>query len=55
MLELNEIYLYRITHIENIPHILQHGITHLSSPNTNPNFVPIGESKRFGYGLSRDY
>lgn len=43
MLELNEIYLYRMTHIENIPHILQHGITHLSSPNANPNFIPIGD------------
>jgi ssDNA thymidine ADP-ribosyltransferase, DarT len=43
MLDLNEMYLYRMTHIENIPHILQHGITHLSSPNANPNFVPIGD------------
>ena len=43
MLDLNEMYLYRMTHIENIPHILQNGLTHLSSPNTNPNFVPIGD------------
>ncbi len=43
MAELNKIYLYRMTHIENIPHILQYGITHSSSPNSNPNFIPIGD------------
>lgn len=32
-----------MTHIENIPHILQYGITHSSSSNSNPNFVPIGD------------
>lgn len=44
MLDLNKIYLYRITHIENIPHILQYGITHSTSANANPRFVPIGDS-----------
>lgn len=43
MLNLDEIYLYRMTHIENIPHILQYGITHSNSPNANPAFVPIGD------------
>lgn len=33
-----------MTHIENIPHILQNGITHSTSPNANPDFVPIGDS-----------
>ena len=32
-----------MTHIENIPHILQFGITHFQSPNANPAFVPIGD------------
>lgn len=32
-----------MTHIENIPHILQYGITHATSANSNPNFVPIGD------------
>lgn len=41
---MNRIYLYRMTHIENIPHILQHGITHSTSVNANRNFVPIGDS-----------
>jgi ssDNA thymidine ADP-ribosyltransferase, DarT len=40
---LNNTYLFRITHIENIPHILQHGITHSTSLNANRNFVPIGD------------
>jgi len=38
------IHLYRMTHIQNIPHILRHGITHSSSPNANRHFVPIGDN-----------
>jgi hypothetical protein len=41
--ELKKVYLYRMTHIENIPHILQYGITHINSPNRNPAYVPIGD------------
>ncbi len=44
MSELDKKYLFRMTHIENIPHILEYGITHVSSPNSNPDFVPIGDS-----------
>lgn len=43
MAELDKIYLFRMTHIENIPHILQYGITHSDSPNANPSYVPIGD------------
>lgn len=43
MQDLRKIYLYRITHIENISHICQYGITHRSSVNTNPNYVAIGD------------
>lgn len=43
MLDLSKTYLYRMTHIENIPHIIQYGITHFNSKNANPNFVPIGD------------
>lgn len=43
MTDLSKTYLFRMTHIENIPHILQHGITHPSSHNANPEFVPIGD------------
>lgn len=35
--------MYRMTHIENIPHILQYGIVHYSSPNRNQNFISIGD------------
>ena len=42
-MELNNVKLYRMTHIENIPHILQYGITHKDSQNTNTNFVAIGD------------
>jgi hypothetical protein len=43
MPNLHKVYLFRMTHIENIPHILMYGITHSSSANANPNFVPIGD------------
>jgi hypothetical protein len=33
-----------MTHIENIPHVSQYGITHSSSSNANPAFVPIGDN-----------
>ncbi len=42
-MEIEKIFLYRITHIENIPHILTHGITHKSSINANPVFRSIGD------------
>lgn len=44
MADLSKTYLYRMTHIENIPHILRYGITHSSSHNANPDFIPIGDS-----------
>lgn len=44
MLDLNKVYLFRMVHIENIPHILQYGITHSSSANANPNFKALGDS-----------
>ncbi len=43
MPDLSKIYLFRMTHIENIPHILQYGITHSASPNANINYLPIGD------------
>ena len=42
-MELKDIFLYRMTHIKNIPHILEYGITHKDSPNTNPNYEDIGD------------
>jgi len=43
MPDLSKMYLFRMTHIENIPHILQYGITHAKSSHYNPSFVPIGD------------
>ena len=43
MADLNKIYLYRMTHIENIPHILKQGITHVASDNKNKDYKPIGD------------
>lgn len=42
-MNISSINIYRITHIDNIPHILKNGITRKDSPNRNPNFVPIGD------------
>lgn len=43
MTDLNKTYLYRMTHILNIPHILQCGVTHINSHLSNGNYVPIGD------------
>ena len=43
MPEYHKIYLYRMTHIENISHITKHGLTHRNSKNANLNYVPIGD------------
>jgi hypothetical protein len=43
MVDLTKKYLFRMTHIENIPHVLKYGITHNKSVDSNPAFVPIGD------------
>lgn len=42
-MELNKVAIYRITHIDNIPHILKNGITHKDSLNKNPDYKNIGD------------
>jgi hypothetical protein len=37
-----------MTHIENIPHILKHGITRKCSPDANPDYVTIGDTSLIG-------
>lgn len=49
MITIDNIYLYRMTHIGNIPHILRYGIVHHSSPNRNPVFVSIGDKRLIGF------
>ncbi|WP_108425032.1 DUF4433 domain-containing protein [Flagellimonas amoyensis] len=47
-MNLSKIYIYRMTHIENIPHIINYGITHKTSLNSNKSFKPIGDSSLIG-------
>lgn len=42
-MELGSIKVYRMTHIQNIPHILKNGITHKSSSKANKDYVNIGD------------
>jgi ssDNA thymidine ADP-ribosyltransferase, DarT len=42
-MDFESIKIYRMTHIDNISHILQKGITHKNSPNHNPLYAPIGD------------
>jgi hypothetical protein len=42
-MELEQIKIYRMTHIANIAHILQYGITHKNSANANSDFISIGD------------
>lgn len=44
MADLGKTYLFRMTHIDNIPHVIAHGITHALSTNAHPAFTPIGDS-----------
>lgn len=41
-------YLYRMTHINNLPHILKYGVTNKTSANSNPSYHPIGNSRIIG-------
>ncbi|WP_299291363.1 DUF4433 domain-containing protein [uncultured Mucilaginibacter sp.] len=43
-MDLAEIKVYRMIHIDNIPHVLHHGITLKSSPNKNSKFITIGDT-----------
>lgn len=42
-MQLKDVTIYRITHIENISHILHYGITHKNSPNSNKKYRNIGD------------
>ncbi len=43
-MDLSKVYVYRMTHIENIPHIIQNGITHKDSKNANQDYKAIGDN-----------
>lgn len=38
-------YAFRLTHIDNIPHIVKYGLTHVASHNANPDYRTIGNSQ----------
>jgi hypothetical protein len=42
-MNMEQVNIYRIIHIENIPHILINGVTHKDSQNSDSNFVEIGD------------
>lgn len=44
MPDFNKLYLYRMTHINNMAHVQAYGITHVGSINANPNYLAIGDS-----------
>jgi len=44
MSDFSKIYLYRMTHIDNVAHILKNGITHRSSRNANDSYKNIGDN-----------
>ena len=42
-MNIEDIRIYRMTHIMNIAHILKYGITHKNSRNANGNYKDIGD------------
>ena len=48
------IWLYRITHITNLEHILLHGLVTAHSPDTNPTFIQIGDNTLIDYRKDLD-
>lgn len=42
-MKLEEVNIYRMTHVENLLHIFKYGITHRNSINANLNFISIGD------------
>ncbi len=42
MINVNKAFCFRITHRDNLPHILTHGVLTKNHPNADPNFVSIG-------------
>lgn len=48
------IYAFRITHIDNIPHIEKCGLVRANSPFRNPNYVSIGDTEVIGVRSHRN-
>ncbi len=52
-MQFNKIFIYRITHIDNIPHIFENGITHKEDKMANPNYKSIGDLSLIDNRLQR--
>ncbi|SMC37030.1 type II toxin-antitoxin system toxin DNA ADP-ribosyl transferase DarT [Moheibacter sediminis] len=48
MADLSKIRLFRMVHVENVPHILANGLTLAHSEKANDNYVPIGNMNIIG-------
>lgn len=44
-LDLNKIWLYRIVHIDNLAYLLEHGMHQKDHPNSDKNYINIGDNK----------
>ena len=53
MLKPENAYIYRITHVRNVPWILDHGLACQSSAERDPDFVEIGKPELIGRRQSR--
>lgn len=53
MSDIEKINIFRIIHIDNITHILQNGITHRNSINSNSNYTEIGDVSLINYRKDR--
>lgn len=53
-MEFCDIKIYRLIHIKNIPHVIDHGIAHRNSQNRNQNFKPIGDESLIDHRLNRE-
>lgn len=43
-MSLEKVYIFRMTHIDNISHILKNGVTHKNSSNSNKGYKSIGDN-----------
>lgn len=45
MTEFSKLWVYRMTHINNVSHIITNGLTHVDSDRSNPEYTSIGNSE----------
>lgn len=48
-MDMEKIYIFRIIHLLNIPHILEYVLTRISSTHANQNYISIGDSSLIHY------